>query len=695
MGSVRRLSALVAVLVTLLLAGCGTPGSVGSASTQPRAREAAVGTPGLRMTTRLADAAYLPAGYDAITEIAGDPSRTGVWFWDSSATQVTLFHVDGNGTMTSWPVLTGSMFQNEQALSGIAVSASGTVWFGMNTTLVELDPRTGKVDRWSIPVPGANSVAEGFEPPNLAGIEAVEALAVAPGGQVAIAMSSSTGVEIFDPNAGTFTTVTLPTSGDEPLSVAYASDGTLAVGMTDLSTGGKATGIELVSANGATRSVSVAFPGSAWTIAPYSASEFIVGSVHPSLVGTNGTVRELAVPATLVGSDSGSPMVVFSNGEVAGLTDDGLVEFPSDAATPNEAEAQSVTVSLPRPKTCPASVPSLIPLQGSPPVLPSTTTSTAPNTTTTMPSCPAPAFDIMALDGAGNLWIVSPLGTEPGVAELALPAGSVPSAETPAEAFALRVLRDAGIPPHARLTTKDVSGSLGQVFETPGVVGLIDVHRFYLVDELAGTVEGYVQAHLPKGAQWTTSTGSGTAPTSGAMGYAVSLPVSGPHDYFAELAYYFQPVGRTSDETEIRVDSQTVWEPSRSAGELAPTGGIVEVTGFSKVSIFGSSGPITVRLDNTQTRALRAVLNALPLAPSASGCHEDALLYRITFRPRAGAALSFEADGWACPPVVVVTQHGRDMAPLSDADCSLLRAVVDVLPPHEAKGTRSSVGCRT
>ena len=133
-------------------------------------------------------------------------------------------------------------------------------------------------------------------------------------------------------------------------------------------------------------------------------------------------------------SDSGSPMVVFSNGEVAGLTDDGLVEFPSDAATPNEAEAQSVTVSLPRPKTCPASVPSLIPLQGSPPVLPSTTTSTAPNTTTTMPSCPAPAFDIMALDGAGNLWIVSPLGTEPGVAELALPAGSVPSAETPAEA---------------------------------------------------------------------------------------------------------------------------------------------------------------------------------------------------------------------------------------------------------------------
>lgn len=280
-----------------------------------------------------------------------------------------------------------------------------------------------------------------------------------------------------------------------------------------------------------------------------------------------------------------------------------------------------------------------------------------------------------------------------GIGVAVIAAGSVPSAETGAASFALRVLREAGIPPHARLTTKDVSGALGQVFETPGVSDLIDVHRFYLVDELAGTVESYVQAHLPKGAQWTTSTGFGTAPTGGEMAYAVSLPVSGPHDYLAELAYYFQPVGNTN-ETEIRVDSQTVWEPSRSARELAPLRGIVEVTGFSKVSIFGSSGPITVRLDNTQTRALRAVLNALPLAPSASGCHEDALLYRITFRPRAGAALSFEADGWACPRVVVVTEHGRNMTPLSDAGCSLGRAVVDVLPQHAAKGTRSSVGCR-
>ena len=147
--------------------------------------------------------------------------------------------------------------------------------------------------------------------------------------------------------------------------------------------------------------------------------------------------------------------------------------------------------------------------------------------------------------------------------------------------------------------------------------------------------------------------------------------------------------------TEIRVDSQTVWEPSRSAGELAPTGGIVEVTGFSKVSIFGSSGPITVRLDNTQTRALRAVLNALHLRPPSR------VVMRMPFSTGSPSARGRGRHYHSRPTVGLVRpwslSHNMDgtwrrsLTP----DCSLLRAVVDVLPPHEAKGTRSSVGCRT
>jgi hypothetical protein len=39
----------------------------------------------------------------------------------------------------------------------------------------------------------------------------------------------------------------------------------------------------------------------------------------------------------------------------------------------------------------------------------------------------------------------------------------------------------------------------------PGLGDLADIHRFYLVDELVGTVESYVEVHLPKGAQRSIS----------------------------------------------------------------------------------------------------------------------------------------------------------------------------------------------
>jgi hypothetical protein len=207
-------------------------------------------------------------------------------------------------------------------------------------------------------------------------------------------------------------------------------------------------------------------------------------------------------------------------------------------------------------------------------------------------------------------------------------------------------------------------------------------------------VESYIEAHLPRGAK-VISTGNASIPAGTASGVVVSLPISGPNEYLAQLAYDLAPVAGTND-TELRVDAQTLWLPSRSAGELAPGGGIVEVTGFSRTSPADrSSGPVTVRLDSTQARRLRPVLDALPLGPPTMNCAENPLLYRIVFRPAAGAAPSFEADGWACPAMVVVTGHGRKTELLCDSDCSLLHAVVEVLPAHQSNGTRyASAGCR-
>ena len=236
-----------------------------------------------------------------------------------------------------------------------------------------------------------------------------------------------------------------------------------------------------------------------------------------------------------------------------------------------------------------------------------------------------------------------------------------------------------------------MSRSLGRPFETPGIGDLIDLHRLYLVNELPDSVQNYLQTHLPKGAKVITT---GGGPTGATTALVVSLSVAGPHEYLAQLAYEFASVG-PSKVTEIRVDSQTVWVPSRPPGELAPAGGIVEVTGYSRISAASlSSRLVTVQLNRAQAKALRAAVNALPLGPSAS-CMENSLLYRIVFRPAKGSASSFEVDGWLCVAGVGVTKHGRAMAPLHDATCSLLHAVAGVLPRNKAAATRrASADCR-
>lgn len=271
-------------------------------------------------------------------------------------------------------------------------------------------------------------------------------------------------------------------------------------------------------------------------------------------------------------------------------------------------------------------------------------------------------------------------------------ATSVPGDQT-AESFAHRVLAEANVPPAARVTSTVVSSFLENPFETPGTGDLIDLHRVYDVDKPPGAVESYLATHLPPGAK-IISTGNSSGPGGTATGFVALLPITGPHEYLAQLAYQVAPVGTHA--AELRVDGQTVWLPSRSAAEVVPAVGVVDVTGFSKTSIpFGSSGPVTVPLTRVRAAALSAVLDALPLAPSPA-CHEDTLLYRITIRRTAGSPTSFEADGYACGATVLVTEHGKAMSPLHDADCVLLRTVVSLLPAHKADGTRgSSAGCRS
>jgi hypothetical protein len=98
---------------------------------------------------------------------------------------------------------------------------------------------------------------------------------------------------------------------------------------------------------------------------------------------------------------------------------------------------------------------------------------------------------------------------------------------------------------------------------------------------------------------------------------------------------------------------------------------------------------VTINLTPAQADSLTLVANSLPLAPPPA-CMENALLYKVVFRPGALPGQSFELDGYECPKTVLVSKNGIALSPLNDAGCQLLTAVVNLLPKGQAAGTRSA-----
>ena len=279
-----------------------------------------------------------------------------------------------------------------------------------------------------------------------------------------------------------------------------------------------------------------------------------------------------------------------------------------------------------------------------------------------------------------------------GISSAAMAAGSVrrPAKET-AASFALRVLKEGTIPPGARPTHKILCGWLLHAASSVAVGDLTDLHKLYLVAKSPDEVENYVEAHLRRGAK-VTSSGNGSSPQCTDEDVEVSLPTSGNNEYLAQLVYTLARVGAGS---ELRIDAETVWVPNRPAGEVAPTGRVMEVTGFSKSSAMeGSSGPVTVRLDSPHAATIRKVFNTLSRAPKVI-CTEDSLLFQITIRAKAGLPPFITADGYECGETVFVTENGKSLPSLYDGNCSILRAVAELLPP-KAKSTREIAGqCKT
>jgi len=376
---VRGIAGVAVLLLFVAAAGCGHVPGGGS-------RQQGHGTV---LQGAAQDSATLPEGYNPITSLAGDPGGSGVWFWDDTKSDLSIFRVDSQGNLQSWPVLSGAA-NVFQAISGFAVTSAGIAWLGINSTLTRLDSSSGAARTWQIPPPADNPAAESYQPSGQQGQHMVQGIAVASdSSHVAIAMSNASSVEIFDPSAGTFTQIAMPAASDDPVGVAYAPDGTLGIAVASYTTHREDSAL-LVPPGGAASPVMVRVADSS-AISSDGASGFIVGSTSPSLVTAAGTVTPIVLPAAHPAS-----ITVMPDGDLAGITSAGILEFPANADSSASATAASVTLQLPGEQCLPAA--------GSYELA-------APATPQPSPTglC-HPEADKMTVDGAGGVWVVPGTG---------------------------------------------------------------------------------------------------------------------------------------------------------------------------------------------------------------------------------------------------------------------------------------------
>jgi hypothetical protein len=212
-------AALGAVL--LALTACASrPGPPGSAATS----SAAAPAPKLSVSKF-----PRPEGFDQPATLVGDPTGSGAYFLAESRTDARVFHWDGQN-LTSWSV--GDPSTDTDLVTGIqnsiAAGSDGTVWVGVNNTLIELNTATGKSSMTTMPAATDSAAAEKLRPADIQGYHPIIGLAVAPNGDLAVIRDAALDVQVRDHTSGKFGQV-VASSSTEPASIAYDQSGTLAI----------------------------------------------------------------------------------------------------------------------------------------------------------------------------------------------------------------------------------------------------------------------------------------------------------------------------------------------------------------------------------------------------------------------------------------------------------------------------------
>ncbi len=339
----------------------------------------------------------LPARYGPVRALVGARTGGGVWYV-GTASRVVLFHLSLRGVVRSWPVLTVSDLGNFASVNspvGLAVTASGIAWLGVDTRLVRVNTKTGLVSSWSIPPP--RTVRPSNYDPRTRRHQAVQSVAVSPAGGVAVALSHSSAVQVLSPRTNDFHQIFLPAVTDETEAVGYARDGTLGIGYVDL-TGMRGSGVLMSGPTGPILTASVA---DARAVLPYRGSGLLVGVGRPDVVTATALVRPLRLPdSPLDIAKSAMPLVPLPDDRVASAAGPEILSFPAYATSTAQATQESDLYDT-TPQSCPPPDPELTAFAPSEPPAGAAAKSAG--------HCPQ-GYQIVATDKLGDIWVVPAAG---------------------------------------------------------------------------------------------------------------------------------------------------------------------------------------------------------------------------------------------------------------------------------------------
>ena len=133
-------------------------------------------------------------------------------------------------------------------------------------------------------------------------------------------------------------------------------------------------------------------------------------------------------------------------------------------------------------------------------------------------------------------------------------------------------------------------------------------HEFFTVPGSIDSVLTFVQTHLPAG---FTSDGGGY----GGNPYSADVLLIGRSTSAFAEPWLMVSATQAGGLIGVRVSSQVVWLPVRTAAEIIPS--TVQSATLVGMNYTQSASNKTVNLDATQARALAAIINALPTASDA------------------------------------------------------------------------------